>query len=300
MFGYVEPDKPELKIREFDVFRGYYCSLCKTIGRLHGQIPRLTLNYDLTFLYVLLDALSPLPINGRRQRCMIHPAKKRFIVSSNIFAEYTADMNIILMYYNLIDRWKDDKNILAGTGALALKRAYKNTKKRYPEKCASIESCLKDLSELEKNNCDSIDEAAEPFASVMRELFECGHIKDESVRKTLGWLGYNLGRWIYIIDAYDDLERDIRQKAYNPLISQYGFKSGKGDKVDEIKEFKDSIRDNVNFTLTYSLSEAEKAYSLLGIEKNKGILDNILYSGLITRTDRVLQERGRENEKESI
>ncbi|MGI6621865.1 MAG: DUF5685 family protein [Acetivibrionales bacterium] len=294
MFGYVEPDKPELKIREFDVFRGYYCSLCKTIGKRYGQIPRLTLNYDLAFLYVLLDALSPIPIRGKRQRCIVHPAKKRFIIFSNVFAEYTSDMNIILMYYNLIDKWKDDRNIFAGTGALALKRAYNKSKKRYPEKCAAIESYLKQLTELEKNNCDSIDEAAEPFASIMRELFECGHIKDENERKTLGWLGYNLGRWIYVMDAYDDLERDAGNKAYNPLISQFGFKE------NGIKDFKDTIREKVNFILTYSLSEAEKAYSLLGIEKNKGILDNILYSGLIVKTDRVLRERGRDNEKESI
>jgi len=296
MFGYVEPDKPELKIREFDVFRGYYCSLCKSIGKRYGQVSRLSLNYDLTFLYILLDSLSTIPASGRMQRCMVHPLKKRFIVSSNIFAEYTSDMNIILMYYNLIDRWKDDKNILAGTGALAMKRAYKKAKKRYPEKCEAIESHLKHLTELEKNNCDSIDEAAEPFASVMRELFECGYIKDENERKTLGWLGYNLGRWIYIIDAYDDLEKDAGQKAYNPLISQYGYK-GNGDGIGD---FRESIREKVNFILTYSLSEAEKAYSLLGIEKNKGILDNILYSGLIARTDRVLRERGRENEKESV
>ena len=159
---------------------------------------------------------------------------------------------------------------------LALKRAY-NKSSRY-RKCTAIESYLKQLTELEKNNCDYIDEAAEPFASIMRELFECGHIKDENERKTLGWLGYNLGRWIYVMDAYDDLERDAGNKAYNPLISQFGFKE------NGIKDFKDTIREKVNFILTYSLSEAEKAYSLLGIEKNKGILDNILYSGLIVKT----------------
>lgn len=294
MFGYVEPDKPELKMWEFDVFRGYYCSLCKTIARRYGQIPRLTLNYDLAFLYILLDAMNPIPITGKRQRCIAHPTKKRYIIFPNKFAEYTSDMNIILMYYNLVDKWKDDKNILGGAGALTLKYAFKKSKKQYPEKCTTIEMHLKHLSELEKSNCDSIDEVAEPFASIMRELFECGYIKDENERKTLGWLGYNLGRWIYILDAFDDLEKDVEHKSYNPLITQYCF-DGK-----DIKAFKESIRENINFSLTYSLSEAEKAYTLLGIEKNKGILDNILYSGLIVKTDRVLQERGRGNEKESI
>lgn len=294
MFGYVEPDKPELKMREFDIFRGYYCSLCKTIGRRYGQISRLSLNYDLTFLYVLLDAMSPIPVNGKREHCIAHPMKRRFVVFSNIFAEYASDMNIILTYYNLLDKWIDEKNLLGGTGQLALKSAFKKAKKRHPEKCIAIEGHLNSLSNLEKNGCDSIDEAAEPFAAMMRELFECGHIKEESERKTLGWVGYNLGRWIYILDAYDDLEKDVRQKNYNPIVQQYEFNG------EDIKGFKETIKDSINFTLTYSMSELEKAFSLLGIEKNKGILDNILYSGLIVKTDKVLQERGKENGKESI
>mgnify|MGYP000963495243 CR=1 FL=1 len=287
MFGYVEPDKPELKIREFDVFRGYYCSLCKTLGRRYSQFSRLTLNYDLAFLYVLLDSLSSLPISGKRQRCIAHPLKKRFIIFSNKFAEYTSDMNIILMYYSLEDKWNDEKNLIGGTGALALKRAFNKAKKRQPEKCASIEKHIRSLSSLENKGCDSVDEVAEEFAAIMRDVFECKCIDDDINRKALGWMGYNLGRWIYILDAYDDIEKDVKNNSFNPLISQYGFK---GDSIDS---FKESIREKVNFTLTYSLSEVEKAYSLLTIEKNKGILDNILYSGLIVKTDKVLQERGK-------
>lgn len=294
MFGYVEPDKPELKIREFDIFRGYYCSLCKTIGKRYGQLPRMTLNYDLSFLYVLLDAMNPVPVGGRRERCIAHPIKKRFIVFSNKFAEYASDMNIILTYYNLRDKWNDEKNIIGGTGALILKSAYKKAKKRHPEKCAAIEEHLMRLSLLESNACDSVDEAAEPFAAIMRELFECGYINDEGQKKILGWMGYNLGRWIYILDAYDDLKDDIKQKSYNPLVKQYDYKE------NDVDEFKESIKEALNFSLTFSMSEVEKSYSLLAIEKNKGILDNILYSGLIVKTDKVLQGRCKENEKKSI
>jgi hypothetical protein len=294
MFGYVEPDKPELKIREFDIFRGYYCSLCKTIGRRYGQIPRISLNYDLTFLYLLLDSIDPIPVYGKTERCIAHPVKKRYVVFSNKFAEYASDMNIILTYYNLLDKWNDERNFIYGTGSVALKSAFKKARKKHPEKCGSIEGHLKKLSELEKNGCDSVDEAAEPFAAMMRELFECGYIKNENEKKTLGWLGYNLGRWIYILDAYDDIEDDLKNKNYNPLIKQYEFDGG------ETENFKLKIRDSVSFSLNYTMSEIEKAYSLLGIEKNKGILDNILYSGLIVKTDKVLQGRCKENEKESI
>lgn len=294
MFGYVEPDKPELKIREFEIFRGYYCSLCKTIGRRYGQVSRISLNYDLTFLYLLLDSIEAVPVLGKRERCIAHPLKKRFVVFSNKIAEYSSDMNIILTYYNLVDKWKDEGNFIGGTGAIVLKRAFKKAKKGNPEKCDRIGEYLRALSELEKSGCHSVDEAAEPFAAMMRELFESGYIKDDGERKTLGWLGYNLGRWIYIVDAYDDIEDDLKNKNYNPLIKQYEF-DGK-----DILDFKNGIREPVNFSLNYTMCEIEKAYLLLGIEKNKGILDNILYSGLIVKTDKVLQGRGKDNDKESI
>ncbi len=294
MFGYVEPDKPELKIREFDVFRGYYCSLCKTIGRNYGQIARLSLNYDLTFLYILLDSLNIELVRGKRERCIAHPIKKRFVVFANEIAEYAAAMNIILTYYNLKDKWNDEKNIAGGTASLTLKRALKKARKKYPEKCEAIEKYLAKLNELEKNGCEIIDEAAEPFANLMRELFQSGHINDEVQKKALSWMGYNLGRWIYILDAYDDIDKDIKEKNYNPVVRQYKYDN------EDIFSFKEKIKEPVNFSLTYSLSEVEKAYSLLNIEKNKGLLDNIIYSGLIVKTDKVFQGRGLKNEKESL
>ncbi|NLB78824.1 MAG: hypothetical protein GX796_08265, partial [Clostridiaceae bacterium] len=102
-------------------------------------------------------------------------------------------MNIILMYYNLEDKWDDEKKIIGGSGVLALKRAFKKANKKHQEKCTAIEKHLKALSYLEKQGCNSMDEVAEEFATIMREIFECGHIKDENERKTLGWMGYNLG-----------------------------------------------------------------------------------------------------------
>ena len=294
MFGYVEPDKPEMKIREFEVFRGYYCRVCKSIGKRYGTLPRLSLSYDLAFLAVLLDSAQGGIILGKMERCIAHPFKKRYIVVGNHFIDYASDMNIILSYYNLRDKWLDEKNLLGAAGTLALKRAFGKAKKKNKEKCEYIGSLLADLNKLEKDKCDSLDEAAEPFACIMREVFECPHINDEGTRKALGWLGYNLGRWIYILDAWDDLEDDIKSGSYNPILIQFGHD---GENPDE---FKARIKERINFSLTYSLSESEKAYSLAGLEKNSGIIDNIIYSGLIVKTDKVLQGRCKKNEKESI
>lgn len=290
MFGYVEPDKPELKIREFEVFRGYYCSVCKSIGNKYGQVPRLCLNYDLAFLAVLLDATQPGDVIGIIERCFAHPIRKRLVIKRNQFIDYASDMNIILAYYNLKDKWSDEKNLLGACGSIALRSAFKKAAKRYQEKTKRIEKLLEELSRFEGEKCASMDEAAEPFASIMREVFECPHVEDDSKRRALGWLGYNIGKWIYILDAWDDLADDIKSGSYNPIVQQYRYDGGDPD------AFKAGIKDKLNFSLTYSLSECEKAYALLGAEKNAGILDNIIYSGLIVKTDQVLQGRCR-NEK---
>ena len=100
MFGYIMPDKPELKVWEYEVFRGYYCGVCKTIGRNAGHRSRLTLSFDTAFLALLLDSLNKDPISGKKKRCMIHPMKKRFIVESKPALEYASDINILLAYYN--------------------------------------------------------------------------------------------------------------------------------------------------------------------------------------------------------
>lgn len=294
MFGYVEPDKPELKIREFEVFRGYYCSVCKCISKRYGQVPRLALSYDLAFLAVLLDATSREAVCGDMVRCFAHPVRKRLVVRPNRFIDYASDMNIILAYYNLGDKWSDEKSFLGGCGCLVLKNAFIKASKRYQEKAEKIENMLDELNRLEREKCDSVDAAAEPFANIMREVFECPHVEDEKKRKVLGWMGYNIGRWIYILDAWDDLADDVKSGSYNPILVQYRYDGG------DLDAFKAGVKDKLDFSLTYSLSECEKAYALLGAEKNTGILDNIIYSGLIVKTDKVLQGRCGNNEKKSI
>lgn len=294
MFGYVEPDKPELKIREFEVFRGYYCGVCKSIAKKFGQVPRVVLNYDLAFLAVLLDSTSNDMPQGEIERCFAHPVRKRYVIRNNQFVDYASDMNIILAYYNLKDKWSDEKNIIGACGSVVLRSAFRKAAKRYREKTERIEKLLGELYQLEKENCASLDEAAEPFANIMREIFECPHVEDEHRRKALGWLGYNLGRWIYILDAWDDLADDVKSGSYNPILRQYQYDGG------DLDAFKAGIKERLDFSLTYTLSECEKAYALLGAEKNTGIIDNIIYSGLIVKTDQVLQGRCKKNEKKSI
>lgn len=282
MFGYVNPDRPELKVREFEVYRAYYCAVCKAIGRGAGQIPRLSLHYDLAFLALLLDALSPIPNLLLRQRCVAHPVRKHAIAAPTPVISYAADMNVLLTYENLRDKWHDTHNVPGAIGALVLAHGASRTAKRWPEQVREIRKQLERLNQLEKDGCDVVDEAAEPFAHIMETLFECPLITDEATRKGLGWLGYNLGRWVYLMDAYDDLAEDAKKGTYNPYLRQYKYTD------QPIGEFRQMVREQASFSLLYSLSEADKALKVLPIRKNDEILDNVLESGLVRKTDEVL------------
>ena len=295
MFGYITPDKPELKIWEFEVFRGYYCAVCKAIASSAGHVGRLSLSYDTAFLALLLDSLESHPLDGRHQRCFVHPAKKRFMVNPNKVVEFASDINILLAYYSLKDKWLDERKISGLSGAAALKRGYKRVKRKHPDLVSEVEKELSALRKLEQENCAYMDEASEPFARIMQNIFAYS-CPDNAEKKTLGWIGYNLGKWIYLVDAYDDVEDNIKSGAYNPLVVQFQYKD-----EESVQEFKERIKEKIIFILVYSLSEMEKGFSLLNIKKNKSILENIIYSGLLIKTRNVLRiEDGSNGNEESI
>lgn len=283
MFGYIMPEKPELKVKEFDMYRAYYCGVCKSIGKRHGQIKRMTLTYDAAFLALLLCSILNVGTKVNKERCIIHPTKKSFVIYNEII-DYSSDINIILAYNNIADKWKDDKSKKALVGLVGLKRAYKKLKAKYSEKCAIIDKRLEELSLLEKSNCDSIDQSAEPFAKLMEEVLDYEKLEDNT-RQILRWMGYNLGKWIYLIDAFDDIEDDIKNSSYNPLLTHFKY-DGK-----DVCEFKNEIKEQVEFTLLYCLGETSKAFELLTTNENKGILENILYIGLLSKTDKILCQR---------
>jgi hypothetical protein len=287
VFGYILPEKPELKIREYELFRAYYCGICKSIGRRYGQLPRLTLNYDSTFLALLIDSVSQGNVHLKKERCIAHPFRKKLAVVRNDVLDYSSDINIILAYYSLRDRWNDERSAAAAAASLLLKAAYRKARKKYPEKCDIIEKRLHELYCLEKSKCASMDMAAEPFALLMSEVLAhepfCANKKNEEIFK---WIGYNLGKWIYILDAFDDIEDNIKGSCYNPLLCQYGYSNG------DFQAFKNSIRSEVEFNLIYSLNQIAKAYELLEVNRNSGIIENIVYMGMLRKTEKVLGTGG--------
>lgn len=285
MLGYVVTEKSELKMREYEIYSGYYCGICKSIGNRLGQIPRLVLSYDAAFLALLLSSLSDEREIIEREHCIAHPIQKKTIIYDNKYIDYGADIMVILAYHNFKDDVSDEKSILGSIGQLSFKRYYKKLEKQYEEMCSCIEGCLKELSRLEEEKCNSLDRIGENFAIIMEKIFSFGPVGEEN-RRQLSVLGKHLGKWIYLIDAVDDLFDDMKSKSYNPLIYRFSF-----DEKEETKEgFWQRIKPTVEFNLFQYLSQIAAAFDLLDIKKNKGIIENVIFMGLRRKTETILQK----------
>lgn len=303
MLGYVKPDKPELKIKEFEIYSGYYCGICKSIAKRYGQFPRLALNYDSVFLAILIAGINGEKEHFEIERCIVHPAKKRTILYDSPEADYAADILLLLAYYKLKDDIHDDRSTKAALGAALLKGTFKKLLDIVPDKCEYVRDQLSELTLLEGENCPSIDRSAEPFARLMEEVFDYpgwkGGENSENLSENFRRIGYHLGKWIYLIDAYDDIEDNIKKNSFNPLLIQLEFDPGK----ETVEEFKMRIRERVERNLVLYLSEIAKSCSQLKFEKNQGLIENILYFGLMRKTEEILHanmKKGTEKNAESI
>ncbi len=279
MFGYINVYKDEMKIKDYDIYRAYYCGLCKKIGKNHNQMVRLSLSYDLTFLAILLDSLEDEKLHITKSGC-IKKLGKRKVISHAKGLDYASDMNTILAYYNLKDDILDNHSIKAIIAIIPFLRRASAIGKRYPKLCNKIDVCLKRLSFLEENRCDCIDKSANEFAEIMKAVFS-------NAREELSDFGYQLGRLIYTMDAYDDMAEDFLDGKYNPAVLQYFYK---GEVTKEIREC-------MNNNLYISMAEFSRLYEKLDIKKNKEILDNIIYLGIRARCDGILRKENKNEQK---
>ena len=263
MFGYVRPFRPELKCRDFDLYRATYCGLCRCLRRRYGLLAPMFLNYDFTFLTLLLwqPEESVRPCRGR---CHANPLLKKDMCPDSPALELAADESIILTWWKLRDSVADDgfwsglpARVLSGL----LKGAYRKAARRRPEFDRAVRTSLEELSALEKEKCPSLDRPADTFA----RLLQAAVPPEESRGRVLEQLLYHLGRWIYLVDARDDLEEDRRAGRYNPVAARYG-----GAADDQA----------LKLTLDHSLELMGAALQLGEFGCRMPILENIIYLGL--------------------
>lgn len=280
MFGYIKPCRAELKVKEFEAYRGVYCGLCRRIGKEYGLLARCTLSYDYAFLALLQLTVQKADCAFTACRCIAHPTRKRCCLKDADALSFTAAAAMLMLSQKAKDRKRDDGirgRLFAGVTGPYFRRLHKKAAARFPKLAEHCEKIMPMQWEAEAKPDCTPDEAAHPTADtlgkILSELSE-----DETERRVLYRLGYCMGRWIYFMDALDDLETDKKRQRFNPLLLRFG--------TDEEK-----CRDYAVELLQQSDAEAAAAYELLDAGNFSPVLENIIYLGMKQEQNRLLDRK---------
>lgn len=266
MLGYVRPCRDELKCRDFDLYQSAYCGLCRTLGKRYGFVARMSLNFDFTFLVMLLMGDGQ-PWQREHHRCPACPTRKKCMVLSHAGMDWAASATVILTYWKLADDIADHswlRGLPYRLLALLFRRPYRKAVRDDPDYDNMVRQALQELHQLEAAHSPSIDRTADTFARILQAAAPDGEQTERG--RALRQLLYHVGRWIYLIDAENDLEEDRRTGSYNPLCYRFSPE----------EDHRPYLRTN----LQHSLNLAISAFGLLEPSPFTQIIGNILYLGL--------------------
>lgn len=285
MLGYVRAYKPEMKFKDYELYKGVYCTLCKSLGKRYGFIPRFILSYDFTFFAMTRMAVRQQCPGFTKSHCTFNPAKKCLDCNrDNEDIAYTADVSVLMMYHKLCDNINDSKffkRLLCRILMPYAKHLYKKACKRVGDIYTVLEQQMARQQEIEKGDA-TLDEAADPSAVMLAELL-CYNI-DCNDKEALKQFGYMIGRWVYITDAVFDCSDDIKDGSFNPLKSRYN--------EDDYAEYCEMM-----WNLT--MGEAVRNYKRLKIFRFDDILCNVLYDGTYAVTKKAFSE-GEDTDEKSL
>lgn len=273
MFGYVKAKKTELRVWEYETYKAIYCSLCKRLGKTYGFLARLTLSYDFTFLALISISQKEGPNKFHKKPCAFNPLKKcTYCKDGKEDLEFAAGAAMVMLYYKLLDNIDDSsgiKKLLYKLLVPFFQAKHKKAKTLYPEIDLIVETYIKNQTKLEIQNCTNLDEISEPTSDALGKIFEKSS-NGEMGKRALYQLGYCLGKWVYLIDVANDIEKDIKNGNFNPIKNE----------VPTGISPKDYAKDRLLPILNTCIFNATKSFELIEIKKYKGILENILYLGL--------------------
>ena len=277
MFGYVTIYEPELKVKDLKKYKAYYCGLCRMLKEKYGFMGQMTLTYDMTFAVILLSSLYENASEAERHRCKVHPIKKQMMLRNEI-TDYAAAMNVLLAYYHMEDDWQDDRKVTSLMTKSMIHGKVRRIIEEYPRQSRAIRSALEELSSCEKEECTDIDRTAGCFGRLMEALFV---YREDIWERNLRMMGFFLCKFIYIMDAYEDLPEDLKKGRYNPLRDMYG----KDDYEGRMKQI-------LCMMIAESTAEFERLPCLLDVD----ILRNILYDGVWNRYNKIQMKKSEDQD----
>lgn len=275
MYGYILPDKPNMYVKDFALFRAFYCGTCKTISRHYGQTARYTTNYETAFLALFMHSYFNRRPDFIEDTCILNPFIPKLVAVNNNILERVAAFNILLADNKLEDDVTDGFSPVKRAAKGILSGALKTARSYSPDAYAILRKGYSALLAVEKAGSASVDRAADPYAFAFADaaLSAFAIAKDDDLR---GFF-YNLAKFVYILDALDDLEEDAAAKCFNPFISAYG--------VDSKKRLREERNPEMRFLIGVTLNEIRIRYEAMGLIEGKDLIDNILYRGLMRKFD---------------
>ncbi len=286
MFGYIRPVVSELKVKEYEAYKACYCGLCHIMGKKYGIVSRFLLNYDFVYLTMLLWDKDT-PVEYKYKRCLGCPFKKKKFCIQNTAFEAAAALSVILSWWKIQDEINDNNGIrkrIYKFISLLFKKGYFKAKSEYPEFDKQVECLLEELSALEKSKCDSLDKTADCFA---RLLSSAAFSAEGEKARVLEQVLYHTGRWIYIVDACDDLEDDLKHNNYNAIAYRFSLSCKMSA---EVKEY-------VKTTLLASRNIAGNSFELLDETPWSNTIRNIIFLGMYGISELVVEDKWRKRNR---
>jgi hypothetical protein len=277
MFGYVNIDKSKLTEGERGLWQTFMCGLCFSTKKFFKNTARLTVNNDINFFNVLLHSFGDVDVEIMNSRCFAHPLKKRTIVTPTTLTDTLSIANVVLVYFNLYDDVVDGGSWKKRAAWRAFKGHYQRAKALLPELDGVVGRYYEELRTLEKANSDSIDRVCHPFSQLTKEFSRI--VTGERYTETLGELAYNVGKWIYLIDALDDIKKDFSKGQYNAFISCYKAKN---------EAFVSENLGEITFLMYAVLNKIAMCYNDLNLNKYKCLLKNVIFDSIRDRTKGIL------------
>lgn len=278
MFGYVVPYKAQLKMQDYVLYRAFYCGICKATGKLYGQLPRFATNYDVTFLSVLMHDCLTQNVEFKECGCICNP-KKKACVMRNPLLDRIAAVNIIMSYYKAVDGVIDKEGVGAKAARRALRRPFAKAARACPQAADIVSQAYEALRRLEKAGAVGIDRVADPFAGMLKKLGALILGEDADENKLA--LCYNIGKFVYIADALDDIDEDHKKKRYNPFLAEYGYEGSR-------TQFMDAHREELTFILSSTVNRAIESFNKCTFTQSYDLMQNIVYKGLREKAKELL------------
>ncbi|MBO5224270.1 MAG: hypothetical protein J6C23_07155 [Clostridia bacterium] len=280
MFGYVVVDKEKLTPQENALYRAFYCGVCKTVKQEYGNLTRACTGYDITFLSILSHDCLNYPVQLTNENCIANPFQKKLIVKDNPLMRKVSAIAVLLVYYKLQDDVLDGKKSRKILSTLFSKQVQK-AQTIFPEADKIISSYYEKLREMEEQNEKVVDKVSDCFGSMLKEIFE---LVIPSCDANVYSLAYNVGKYIYLIDAVDDIDDDARSGNYNPFIACYGEYTTR-------EEFMQKHGEDIEFVVYGTINKAICAFNDRQYNQSYLLLKNIMHHGLKRRADDVFAQR---------